>query len=364
VEKDNGDNPVRYYDYLNLEKLLDSQRPKSRIGPTGEPAHHEMFFIIIHQVYELWFKCFLFELASVLKTFKNSPVDERDIGIIVLKLNRMIEVLKLLIAQIKVIETLTPLDFLDFRHLLEPASGYDSLQFRLIEVKLGLKPRWTLNKDKYGDNALALQHIERLKRAAEEEKETLFDSVESWLERTPFVLSYGSGDWFGNAFGEVAHVNIESIDLAIDGIKGIFDKKRYGEFLSQIRDELGVTVRKELSHQAFLAALFIHLYRDEPILQLPHRLLEALKEMDEFFSIWRSWHSSMVLRMIGKKPGTGGQSYDYLAQTAREYRFFPELDRVSTYLIPRNILPPLPKRLKDALDYHYSIWRREESSSA
>jgi tryptophan 2,3-dioxygenase len=355
----------RYYDYIRLKDLLSCQVPRSK-------AHHEMFFIIIHQVYELWFKSILIELNSVIKTFRegesrlteNGPprgIDEKDVVAIVFTLNRIIEILKLLVAQVRVMETLTPLDFLDFREKLLPASGYHSLQFRTIEVKLGLK----LNagrtgefkghefpdKEKYLGNSFAEDQLRALMKA--EGNDSLFDHVDRWLQRTPFIRPKGRGSWLENELNKPKQVNKKSSDHdAIVGMRDIFNHEKYQGFLDDIAKELGSPGRTGLSHSAFLAALFIHLYRDEPILQQPHRLLESLKEIDELFTVWRNWHSSMVMRMIGKKPGTAAYDlkhkgnekvygYQYLAGT-RVYRFFPELDRVSTYMIPRAYLPEIP----------------------
>jgi tryptophan 2,3-dioxygenase len=369
---------TRYYDYLKLDRVLTSQSPKSK-DELGNPEYHELFFITIHQVYELWFKAILFELDSVMVTFKEGEkstgkpgerriigIDERDVCVIVGKLNRIIEILKLLVAQIKTMETLTPLDFMDFRHFLEPASGYDSLQFRLIEVKLGLRLRrgagcrWGVDAkgpDKYGPSKLAAEHLKKLAQA--EEDDSLFDHVERWLRRTPFVKPNDAGDWFHNAVADLKLSDShESVNLAIKNLKRIFDDGMqegcYGSFIDMINHNVGDPQRKGLSHHAFLASIFIHLYRDEPILQQPHRLLESLKELDELFSVWRTWHSSMVLRIIGEKPGTGGKGYGYLARTAREYRLFPEFARVSTFLIPRARRPPMPDHLREHLDYRHA----------
>lgn len=367
---------TRYYDYLKLDTILQAQELES--GKHGNPEYHELFFITIHQVYELWFKAILFELDSVKATFKEGEqlvvgkdgerkpkgVDERDVCVIVGKLNRIIEILKLLVAQVKTMETLTPLDFMDFRHYLEPASGYDSLQFRLIEVKLGLRLRhgtgcrWGLGEEgpekKYGANDLAAKHLKELEQA--EQDDSLFDHVEAWLERTPYMKPEDAGDWFHNAVIEIEpSTRYDSVNLAIKNLQQIFDPGKsegaYGAFIDMINHNVVDSQRKGLSHHAFLAALFIHLYRDEPILQQPHHLLESLKELDELFSVWRTWHSSMVLRIIGEKPGTGGKGYAYLAKTAREYRLFPEFSRVSTFLIPRASRPPMPHHLKEHLGY-------------
>src|SRR5437868_12229 len=120
--------PVYYSEYLKLDKILSSQLPKST--ETGQTAHDETLFIIVHQVYELWFKQILFELDSLQDMFKKDYVDEEYIGVAVSRLKRITEIQKVLLEQFRVIETMTPMDFLEFRDFLVPASGFQSYQFR------------------------------------------------------------------------------------------------------------------------------------------------------------------------------------------------------------------------------------------
>ena len=119
--------PVYYHDYLRLDDLLAAQRPVST--QLGDEAHDELLFIVVHQVYELWFKQILHELGAVMVIFEDGVVKEREMGALVGHLDRVVHIQRLLIAQIEVLETMTPLDFLDFRDLLIPASGFESLQF-------------------------------------------------------------------------------------------------------------------------------------------------------------------------------------------------------------------------------------------
>ena len=128
---------VHYHSYLKLDEILNAQKPIST--SVGDHAHEEMLFIIIHQVYELWFKQINYEIRSVMDMFDDDKVDEKSIIITVGRLERVIEIQKILIQQIAVMETMTPLDFLDFRNYLFPASGFQSFQFRTLEVLLGLK---------------------------------------------------------------------------------------------------------------------------------------------------------------------------------------------------------------------------------
>ena len=127
-----------YGTYLKLDQLLSAQQPAS--AAAGKPAHDEMLFITVHQVYELWFKQILHELSRIESDFSKNPVDDRVLGRIAHGLIRIHAILKLLVHQLDVMETMTPLDFLDFRDFLFPASGFQSVQFRLIEIRLGLAP--------------------------------------------------------------------------------------------------------------------------------------------------------------------------------------------------------------------------------
>ena len=176
--------PVHYADYLKVDHLLSAQSPKS--DEYGKHAHDEMLFIIIHQVYELWFKQILHEMDSVTGMFKNEKVDEVNIGIAVSRLDRIVEIQKVLIDQIKVLETMTPLDFLDFRNFLIPASGFQSFQFRLIENKMGLKPDQRLDYNKHPYHTRFAKDQQEILLNLEKEN-SLFELVEKWLERTPFL---------------------------------------------------------------------------------------------------------------------------------------------------------------------------------
>ncbi|HMU15631.1 MAG TPA: tryptophan 2,3-dioxygenase family protein, partial [Flavobacteriales bacterium] len=124
---------VYYPDYLQLDKILDAQALES--DKNGQHAHDEMLFIIIHQAYELWFKQVLYEVDSVMGIFKNKEVDDNagELNVAVHRLQRVKTILDVLVHQWEIIETMTPLDFLDFRDMLRPASGFQSMQFKILE---------------------------------------------------------------------------------------------------------------------------------------------------------------------------------------------------------------------------------------
>jgi tryptophan 2,3-dioxygenase len=345
--------PVYYADYLQLDGLLGAQKPLSKVK--GKPAHDEMLFIIVHQAYELWFKQILHELDAVLADFSGDTVPEHRVPAAVSRLQRVVEVQNLLIDQLKVLETMTPLDFLDFRDVLTPASGFQSFQFRLIELKLGLVDtrRVRFEQSPYFSR---LKPAHRKLVLAAQDRPSLFSLVERWLERTPFTRFEGFDFWrdyrkaVAKMLADDAAIIAKNPALTpemrerelqtLDGTRKSFDALLDPGRFEQLRAE-GVW---RLSQKAALSALLIHLYRDRPILNGPFRLLEKLVEVDELFAVWRHRHAMMALRMIGAKIGTGGSSgHQYLMKAASSHRVFSDFFNLSTYLIPRSALPPLPR---------------------
>lgn len=356
---------IHYASYLELDKILSAQHPRSEMIE-GKAAHEELLFIIVHQVYELWFKQINHELSSVMELFRKEAVDERNIGIAVSRLERVMDIQKLLIQQIRIMETMTPLDFLEFRNYLFPASGFQSYQFRKMEVMLGLpeKQRITYNNAHYASvfDSAQQQELQDLEKAG-----TMGDLIEDWLERTPFLEF--SGFHFVQKYREAVQRMIEREVEAIKAsdylpeqqmemrLRMLGDTDTY--FRSVLDEDFhNEQVRKgalRFSHKATLAALLIHLYRDEPILHMPYRLLASLVEMDELLTTWRYRHAQMVLRMLGKKIGTGGSSgHDYLLETALKHHIFYDLHNISTLLIPRSDLPQLPDSLIRELGFYYT----------
>ncbi len=354
---------VHYDEYLDLQKLLNAQHPRSGEGKNA--AHDEMLFIVVHQVYELWFKQIIHELNSINSLFENDFINENYLGLVISRLERIIEVQKLLIQQINVMETLSPLDFLDFREYLFPASGFQSFQFREVEVMMGLKEqnRTTYNEKSYQEEFKPKQ-VEELN---EMERFSLFDVIERWLERTPF-LQFKDFDFLTQYKAAVKHmIHKEEEQIALSPYLDEGQKEERVKMLGNTEtfyrmvldpsyhESLLKEGKVRLSYKATLAVLLITLYRDEPILHQPYKLLLRLSEIDEFFSTWRYRHAQMVQRMLGNKIGTGGSSgYDYLIKTVLNNHMFKDLHNVSTMMIPRSELPQLPKELKKELGFYYS----------
>src|SRR6187200_3013042 len=174
---------MHYHDYLQLDKILNAQDLESTRHEVS--AHDEMLFIVIHQTYELWFKQLHHEADSVLQIMRKPSLNDNspELQTVVHRLGRMVTILRVLIHQIDILETMTPMDFLDFRDLLRPASGFQSWQFKVLEAKLGLKFEYRHGKEYY-TSQLREEHIRIIKKA--EEEQSFLQLVNDWLERMPF----------------------------------------------------------------------------------------------------------------------------------------------------------------------------------
>jgi tryptophan 2,3-dioxygenase len=352
-----------YADYLKLPDLLSAQAPES--VRHGRPAHDEMLFIIVHQTYELWFKQILHELDRIQVDFGGEVLEDEYFGRIVHGLDRINEILKLLIQQLEVLETMTPLDFLDFRDFLFPASGFQSAQFRMIEIRLGLSRG--ARSDYAGKPFDAtLDQADRTRVAAAEHGPKLIDQLDRWLSRTPFVHrpDYDFSREYRNAVKRMLEDDAARVraNAAMSPEQREAEAKRIEGSLQEFQAIFAADSTADsgpspwqMSRAAVQAALFIVVYRDRPVLQQPFRLLAALMNVDELLTLWRYRHALMVQRMIGVKIGTGGSAgHDYLRDTAARHRIFSDLFRLSTYLIPRSRLPKLPREVEDAMGYKYS----------
>jgi tryptophan 2,3-dioxygenase len=358
------DKQIYYTDYLQLDKLLDSQELESE--KNGAPAHDEMLFIIIHQAYELWFKQIIWELSAVHRLLDSSDVSEPSIGRAVRHLERVVEIQKVLVQQIDVLETMTPLDFLEFRDTLIPASGFQSVQFRLVENMLGLKPD---RRIRYGSGSYVSRLQEKHQKIVleSESQPSVFDLVNGWLERTPF-LDFGDFNFWSEYRTAVDHMlaqdrrSIETNTVLSEENKAVQLKALEGTraefeslFDASVYQKMLDSGDRQLSHKAFTAALLINLYRDQPILHLPYRLLTLLMDIDELFARWRHRHALMVSRMIGSKIGTGGSSgHTYLSKVTEHNKVFRDLFNLSTMYIPRSALPVLPKSVADKMGFNLS----------
>jgi tryptophan 2,3-dioxygenase len=250
---------VTYGSYLKIDELLELQQFRSE-----GPEHDEMLFIVIHQVYELWFKELLHELDRVRALLAHDDVHRAQHT-----MKRVLTILKVMVAQLDILETMTPLEFLSFRHRLEAASGFQSDQFRQLEFVLGFKSRSAI--ERFGEGTRARAALER--RWAEP---TLWDAF----------IEYLAGEGYS----------------VPDSARG--------------RD---VTASIEPSPE--LQAILIDVYRRD---SKNAEFCERLVDLDEGVQEWRYRHVKMVQRTIGMKPGTGGSTgAKYLQSTIKAA--FPDL---------------------------------------
>jgi tryptophan 2,3-dioxygenase len=358
------DDPLYYWDYLGLDAVLGSQQLASA-SDGRQPAHDELLFIVTHQAFELWFKQILWELDSAIAMLAQDPVPESAMGQVVHRIERIVAIQPLLVQQFKVLATMTPLDFLDFRDELIPASGFQSVQWRLIENRLGLDPTRRLKiKGARYTSRLSQEHAERLDRS--EHEPTLLDVLDAWLARTPF-LRFGTFDFWAayrdaveamldrdqrlietnpSVDDVVRQQQLDAFELTRTTFSTLFDRGAY--------DALRAEGKRRLQHGSFLAALLISLYRDEPALHLPFRLLTALVDLDEGFTAFRNAHAQLVHRSIGGRIGTGGTSgHEYLQAAARKHQVFTDLYDLATYHLPRRELPELPDEVRVQMAFRY-----------
>lgn len=355
--------PCYYGDYLQLDKILTAQAPES--AKYANEAHDETLFIVVHQVYELWFKQILHELKAVMAVFAEAEVKDQQLTGIVHKLKRVISIQQLLNQQIAVMETMTPQDFMSFRDYLVPASGFQSVQFKMLEIGLGLKSEYRIDFDKNSFySRLNVKDREFLQ--ALETDPSLFERVEKWLERMPFLQLDDFSFW--QMYHNATEQMLDEDASTVAGIAQIAEQERelqlaeiertrakFAALLDQQKyQELQAQGSFRLSQRAMLSALFISLYQEEPVFNLPFQLLTCLTEIDENLTIWRYKHAMMVQRMLGTKIGTGGSSgHDYLKRTTEKNRIFTDLFNMATFLLPKSGLPVLPPQIKRKLGFYF-----------
>jgi tryptophan 2,3-dioxygenase len=258
---------VTYSSYLRLDDLLDAQTPLS-----GGRDHDEMLFIVVHQVYELWFKQILHELDRLQLLF-----EQDDAARIRHTLKRVLTILKVLVAQLDILETMTPLEFLSFRSLLESGSGFQSWQFRAIEFSLGQKR----------DTAVLHYPADSKPRAYLQER---YERPSIWDSFVRFL----------NAAGYAVP-----------------------------EDVLHRDVKEAVRPSPEMQKLLIDVYRSDMRVQ---EICERLVDLDEGVQEWRYRHIKMVERTIGLRRGTGGSSgAEYLRSTLTR-QAFPDLWEIRTEL--------------------------------
>jgi len=259
---------LTYDKYLKVDELLSLQEEQS------QPAHHdEMLFIIIHQSYELWFKQILHEVRGIVRNIRKN-----EIFPVLKSLDRIITIERIMIQQVDVIETLSPVEFAGFRDSLNPASGFQSHQFRLFEYFCGLK-----NEDYLKFHKHVPHIVEKLEKQLAEP--SLYDEVLHFLSRTGFPVPK-------EILERDVRTQYESHPEVLEIVKSVY---------------MDIDTHKDIYY-----------------------LFEKLIELDENVQLWRYRHVKMVQRTIGMKMGTGGSAGAQYLKTTLPKNFFPELWDVRT----------------------------------
>jgi tryptophan 2,3-dioxygenase len=364
--------PLYYSDYLHLDKILSAQHPKSAVN--GKPgAHEEMLFIIVHQAFELWFKQVRHELSSIIDSLHKERIDDNtdEMSIIVQRLYRVIKIVNLMNQQFDVLETMKPLNFLDFRNFLYPASGFQSKQFRIVEAMLGLKMEGRHMPEHYKNvhthkGGFHQQDFEEI--TAAENDLSVLQGVKNWLARMPFFhtelwqeyrlmfTEQVSANPFISDYYHLYEQTQRELNFAVLKEHRIDQdmkvKEEYGTATANFRKFFIEKGSDSFSANELSAALFIQLYGQYPMLHLPFELLNSLIEIDDLLSLWRYRHYSMVKKMIGASPGTGGTAgAGYLLGAVQKNRVFADLLILPTFFLERQKLPQLPIKLKELLAF-------------
>ncbi len=350
-----------YWDYLRLDRLLSLQGGLE--GDDDSLLPDELHFIVVHQTFELWFKLMLRELRLARDALASPRVPEETIPHVVHHLRRTNEIFRLTTEQFRIMETLTPQDFLAFRDKLAPASGFQSFQMRELEVLFGLDEQQRAAEtgvapldairqlaDQSPAGEFAWGRIEAARR-----EQSLRDALHAWLYRTPIPGSSPAeqGDdavvtAFLERYLEAMREQQAAQEPRLSAIPGSSPeaaRARLASGLQQAREFLfaeDVPEEERARARRVRAALvFIESYRQLPLLAWPRLLVDTIVELEENLVLWRTRHARMVERVIGRRVGTGGSSgVDYLDRTA-ETRIFRELWTVRTLLLPKAVLPPL-----------------------
>ncbi|MGB8326188.1 MAG: tryptophan 2,3-dioxygenase [Steroidobacteraceae bacterium] len=257
---------LSYGDYLQLDKLLGAQRPLS-------PEHDEMLFIVVHQASELWMRLFLHELAAAMECVRRDNLDASF-----KPFDRISRVQDQLLSVWSVLSTMTPLDYATFRNVLGQSSGFQSLQYRLLEFLLGNKNSQMLAVHTRDPDAYAA-----LQRALE--GPSLYDETLRLLSR--------------RGYGVPSQLLERDLSQAYQSSKEV-------------------------------AGVWLGVYHNAEKDWDLYELAERLVDLDHKFQLWRFHHLKTVERIIGHKRGTGGTSGVHYLTKALELRFFPELWQVRT----------------------------------
>jgi tryptophan 2,3-dioxygenase len=347
-----------YWDYLNLDQLLALQNgldsDESRILPD------ELHFIIVHQVFELWFKLILREMRMARDALQAPGALEDAIPGLLHRLERIRRTLSTAAQQWEVMETVKPQDFLTFRDKLFPASGFQSFQFPEIEILMGLEEALLATEgkvrsldqirrmaDQCESGSRAWSHIENVRK-----EKTLRSAFYEWLEKWVFPHPTGRGAGDEAAVEDFLHSYLDAIhryhcvqaDLlmrAAGSNQAEIERKFAASYQEAKEFTLALDVpeseRNRLRRIRGII-LYIETYKESIALSWPRMVIGAILDLESELLLWRTRHARMAERVIGRRIGTGGASVSYLDQTLG-LRVFTDLWVARTQLLPNQFAP-------------------------
>ena len=351
---------ITYWDYLKIYDLLSLQDGGE---PDGQPASpDELHFILVHQVFELWFKLIVSEVRRARDGLLAPSTAPAALPAVIASLVRVNRTLAVAVQHWDVMETMSPQDFLIFRDKLFPASGFQSFQFPEIEIVLGLEEtlRMTTGATR------SLSHIERAAghstsgakawaivcRARSEG--TFRDALYGWLaDRSSLVEGFGDDadatvERFAHAYLQATHAyfqrQVEQVLRAPDASRAAVEAR----FAETYRLAERFVMAEDLSEpqrprfrRLRASLLYLATYADQPALTAERQLVDAVLELESLLVLWRTRHARMAEKMIGRRLGTGGASVDYLDRSLT-LRVFPDLWEARTQVVPRDLAPGHP----------------------
>lgn len=349
-----------YWDYLKLDKLLDLQNGLDQNESQLLPD--ELHFIIVHQIFELWFKLVLSELRLVRDALLSPDSPEVPIPGVLRRLDRINRTLGAAAQQWEVMETISPQEFLAFRDKLFPASGFQSFQFPEIEILLGLEEallattgntrsldhiKTMANQCKSG--AHAWSRIENVRR-----EKTLRSALYEWLQRWPIPKSGGRDTTNGT--------NVDDfIESYLGAIRGYYAAQERQLMQAPDASRAEIQARFAASYreaEEFLLAmdspeadkqrvrriragiLYIETYNEPPALNWARMVIASVLDLESALLLWRARHARVAERVIGRRVGTGGGSVNYLDQTLG-LRVFTDFWAARTHVLPHHFAPPI-----------------------
>ena len=363
---------MNYWEYIKVEELLGLQGGFD--GDESKVSNDECLFIVVHQIYELWFKIMLRELTTARDLFRQNPVPDVQLASAVRSFRRVVTLFEQAVAHFRVMETLTTRDYLEFRDRLIPASGFQSAQLREIEILLGLDDQIRIPLGREGSYMEALKGADGKPSPATPRVESRLHGgprrkqvVYEWLSRTPIDGAHSSQRAVDTFLRNIVEAHRSEISVRtklaeqqaltpedIERLRARYEREvAFAEnFLMAEEDPQADPETRAFRRRVRAGIVFLESYRELPRLAWPREVVDALVELEQAMVVWRQRHARMVERVIGRRTGTGGSAgVDYLDQTALRYRVFNDIWAVRSLLLRKPTLPALDHEV----DYHFRV---------